>query len=64
MEADADTDNETDALDLGAVAMGWGLPQTPRRSTRITGGFGVGDWDVVFLGEGLANAFPAPPTGP
>ncbi|HJV22320.1 MAG TPA: M4 family metallopeptidase [Holophagaceae bacterium] len=60
VESDADLDQDTDALDLGAVAMNWGLPHTPHPSTAITGDFGVGDWDVVFLGESLGNAFPAP----
>jgi len=55
--ADADTDNETDALDMGSVAMSWGLPNTPNPAAQMAG-YGISDWDLVFLGEALANAFP------
>ena len=55
--ADADTDNETDALDMGAAAMSWGLPSTPNPAAWVAG---TGDdWSIAFLAEALANAFPA-----
>jgi len=53
--ADADTDNETDALDMGAAAMGWGLPATPNPSAWVAGS--GDDWSIVFLAEALTNAF-------
>jgi hypothetical protein len=54
--ADADTDNETDALDMGAAAMSWGLPNTPNPSAWVAGS--GDDWSIVFLREALTNAFP------
>jgi len=54
--ADADTDNETDALDMGAAAMAWGLPNTPNPAAWVAGS--GDDWDIAFLSEALANAFP------
>jgi len=67
ISADADTDNETDALDMGVVAMAWGLEKerVPNPSVRVSNGFselmqptGVNNWDLALLGEALANAFP------
>ncbi len=54
--ADADTDDETDALDMGAAAMSWGLPNTPNPSAWVAGS--GDDWSIVFLREALTNAFP------
>jgi Zn-dependent metalloprotease len=56
VNADADTDNETDALDMGAAAMSWGLPNTPNPSAWVAGS--GNDWDIIFLSEALTNAFP------
>ncbi|MFZ1615289.1 MAG: M4 family metallopeptidase [Holophaga sp.] len=55
--ADADTDNETDALDMGAAAMSWGLPATPNPAAWVAGS--GDDWSIAFLAEALTNAFPA-----
>jgi len=53
--ADADTDNETDALDMGATAMAWGLPNTPNPAAWVAGS--GDDWSIAFLAEALTNAF-------
>jgi hypothetical protein len=57
VELDADTDNETDAIDLGSVAMAWGLPQPPHAALELTG-TSVSDWDMVFFGQAFGNAYP------
>jgi Zn-dependent metalloprotease len=61
LSMDCDTDAETDALDLGVVAMGWGLYSLPIPSASIVGGveFAVDDWDLAFFNAGFSNAFPA-----
>jgi len=56
VNADADTDNETDALDMGTTALSWGLQATPNPSAWVAGS--GDDWDIIFLSESLANAFP------
>lgn len=56
---DADTDGQTDALDLGAVAMNWGVQQPPNAAVLMTGIGHVSDWDLVFFTEAVANAWPA-----
>jgi Zn-dependent metalloprotease len=53
--ADADTDNETDAIDMGEAAMSWGLPNTPNPSAWVAGS--GDDWSIAFLAEALTNAF-------
>ncbi len=58
VELDADTDNEIDAVDLGSVAMAWGLQQAPHQSASIAGG-GFDDWNFVFFDQAFENAFPA-----
>ncbi|HTL97551.1 MAG TPA: hypothetical protein VL181_01985, partial [Holophagaceae bacterium] len=58
VELDADTDNETDAIDLGSVAMVWGLPQAPHVAEELAG-TSVSDWDLVFFDQAFQNAHPA-----
>ncbi|HXC18207.1 MAG TPA: M4 family metallopeptidase [Holophagaceae bacterium] len=58
MELDADTDGETDAIDLGSVAMAWGLPQGPNPAAAIAGSYSVNDWDLVFFDQAFSNANP------
>jgi Zn-dependent metalloprotease len=63
VEIDADTDNEVDAIDLGTVAMTWGLQvDPPQPAAQVAGGGGataVDDWDLVFFNQAFANAWPA-----
>jgi len=63
MELDADTDNEVDAIDLGLVAMSWGLRvPPPQPAAQIAGGgmeTAVNDWDLVFFDQAFTNAWPA-----
>jgi Zn-dependent metalloprotease len=62
MELDADTDDEVDAVDLGLVAMTWGLRvPPPRPAAQVAGGGGsaaVDDWDLVFFTQAFTNAWP------
>jgi hypothetical protein len=58
VELDADTDNQTDAIDLGSVAMAWGLPQAPHTAEMISGSYTVSDWDLVFFDQAFANGNP------
>ncbi len=62
MELDADTDGEVDAIDLGTVAMTWGLRSPPPQPAAMVAGGGgatyVDDWDLVFFGQAFANAWP------
>jgi hypothetical protein len=58
MEIDSDTDNEVDALDLGEVAMNWGLPQAVHQPAAVAGQYSVDDWDVVFWTQAFQNGYP------
>jgi Zn-dependent metalloprotease len=64
VELDADTDLEVDAIDLGSVAMAWGIRTTPPQpAVMVAGGGGataVDDWDLVFFTQGFMNAWAAP----
>jgi Zn-dependent metalloprotease len=64
VELDSDNDGETDALDLGNVAMLWGLKTVPDVNACIacllTAGPLISDWDVQFFNEAFANAWAAP----
>jgi hypothetical protein len=57
VELDADTDGESDAIDLGLVAMTWGA-QAPSTAVQIAGLGDVSDWDLVFFNEAMRNAWP------
>jgi hypothetical protein len=62
VELDADTDDEADAIDLGAVAMAWGLPMVPNPAVAVAGqatATAVSDWDLAFFDEALMNGWPA-----
>jgi hypothetical protein len=63
VELDADTDLEVDAIDLGSVAMAWGLTvMPPQPAVMVAGGGGatsVDDWDLVFFTQGFMNAWAA-----
>jgi Zn-dependent metalloprotease len=63
VELDADTDGEVDAIDLGSVAMAWGLKaMPPQPAVMVAGGGGptaVDDWDLVFFTQGFMNAWAA-----
>jgi hypothetical protein len=65
---DTDSDGERDAIDLGGVALSWGLAYaiTPAHSvlpyhpwTNVYGAT-VDDWDVAAIVEATRNAWPAP----
>jgi Zn-dependent metalloprotease len=64
VEADSDNDGQTDALDLGNVAMLWGLPTVPDVNACVACGLTAGplinDWDVQFFNEAFVNAWAAP----
>jgi Zn-dependent metalloprotease len=61
---DSDNDGETDALDLGNVAMLWGLMTIPDINACVACLLGTGplitDWDVDFFNEAFLNAWAAP----
>lgn len=59
VELDADSDTETDALDLGAVAMAWALPVVPDSYIRPAGtGANKPDWNLVYFNEAMQAAWP------
>jgi Zn-dependent metalloprotease len=55
---DADMDSEPDALDLGQIAMVWGLKNNPFPSANIWSYGAPGDWDVALFNEVLTNTWP------
>jgi hypothetical protein len=59
VELDADTDGQADALDLGLVAMSWGVKNLPTPTASVIGWTPISDWDLVFFDEAFANAWPA-----
>ncbi len=61
VDLDADTDREQDALDLGVVAMNWGVLDSPQPAAKMTGYGPVDDWSLVFFDEAFSNAFPVQP---
>ena len=56
LEMDTDGDTETDALDLGASVMAWGLPEAPHGRMALEG-YGVDDFDLVLFTEAFTNAW-------
>jgi Zn-dependent metalloprotease len=60
VDLDADQDTETDALDLGTVAMNWGVVQ-PNGAARLVWFWNVvplTDWDLTAFAEAMRNDFP------
>lgn len=55
-ELDCDSDTETDAIDLGTVAMAWSIPEAPRPAAFLSGT--SGDWNLVWFDEAFRNAWP------
>ena len=55
---DADMDSENDALDLGVIAMTWGMANNPLPSVNIWSSGAPGDWDVALFNEVLTNTYP------
>jgi Zn-dependent metalloprotease len=58
VECDADTDGQSDAIDLGLIAMQWGVQFPPFPSAALAG-FQTTDWDFVFFGQAFTNAWAA-----
>jgi Zn-dependent metalloprotease len=58
VECDADTDTQADAIDLGLVAMQWGITQQlpPYPAAMIVNDT---DWDIVFFSQAFANTYAA-----
>ena len=57
IDADADADTEFDALDLGAVALSWGLDGWVNGSHSMVGDGFVDSMDVQAIGEAFRNAY-------
>jgi Zn-dependent metalloprotease len=57
IDADADADTEFDALDLGAVALSWGLDGWINGSHSMVGDGFVDSMDVTAIGEAFRNAY-------
>jgi hypothetical protein len=57
VDGDADADNEFDALDLGAVALSWGLNGWINASHSIVQDAYVDSYDVEAIAEAFKNAY-------
>ncbi len=57
VNADADADNEFDAIDLGAVALSWGLDQFVNQSHAIVQDGWVDSFDVAAISQAFKNAY-------
>jgi len=57
VDGDADADNEFDAIDLGAVALSWGLNGWINASHSIVQDTWVDSYDVQAIDEAFVNAF-------
>ena len=57
IDADADADTEFDAMDLGAVALSWGLDGWVNASHSMVGDGFVDSMDVQAIGEAFRNAY-------
>jgi Zn-dependent metalloprotease len=57
IDADADADTEFDAIDLGAVALSWGLDGWVNGSHSMVGDGFVDSMDVAAIGEAFRNAY-------
>ena len=57
IDADADADTEFDAIDLGAVALSWGLDGWVNASHSMVGDGFVDSMDVTAIDEAFRNAY-------
>jgi Zn-dependent metalloprotease len=57
LDADADSDTEFDAMDLGAVALSWGLDTPAKFSHAVVHDYSVSSFDVAAIVEAFKNAF-------
>ncbi len=57
VDGDADADNEFDALDLGAVALSWGLNEWANASHSIVLDAYVDSFDVQAISQAFKNAY-------
>ena len=57
VDGDADADTEFDAIDLGGVALSWGLNGWIQASHGVAGDGFTDDLDVQEIGEAFRNAF-------
>jgi len=57
INGDADADNEFDAIDLGAVALSWGLDQYVNASHSIVLDAWVDSFDVEAISQAFKNAY-------
>jgi len=57
VDGDADADNEFDAIDLGAVALSWGLNQRAYASHSIVLDSWVDSFDVEAISQAFKNAY-------
>jgi Zn-dependent metalloprotease len=57
VDADADSDTEFDAMDLGAVALSWGLDLPAKESHCVVLDYAVSSFDVAAIVEAFHNAF-------
>ncbi len=57
VNGDADADNEFDAIDLGAVALSWGLDQWANASHSIVLDTWVDSFDVEAISQAFKNAY-------
>jgi Zn-dependent metalloprotease len=57
VDGDADADNEFDAIDLGAVALSWGLNQWANASHSIVFDPYVDSFDVEAISQAFKNAY-------
>ncbi len=57
VDGDADADTEFDAIDLGAVALSWGLNGWIQSSHGVAGDGFTDDLDVQMIDEAFKNAF-------
>jgi hypothetical protein len=57
VDADADSDTEFDAMDLGAVALSWGLDVPAKASHCVLQDYGVTSFDIAAIVEAFHNAF-------
>jgi hypothetical protein len=57
LNGDADSDLEFDAIDLGAVALSWGLDSAVKWSHSVLGSYSVSSFDVAAIVEAFTNSY-------